>query len=458
MKPMTLQEAAKACGGTLIAPGKENLTFTSVYTDSRKIQQGSLFVPIRGARVDGHDFIPQVMAKGAAATLSEKSLEGDIPYILVEHTETALAAIAKYYRQVLKVKVVGITGSVGKTSTKEMVASVLSEKFRVLKTDGNYNNEIGLPLTVFRLEEEDEIAVLEMGIDNFGQMDFLADIARPDVAVITNIGYCHLEFLGDRDGVYRAKTEIFDYMTGNESIILNGMDDKLAATGEVKGVAPVFFGLDKAKCRNHFDVYADHLESQGLQGTACEIHTCAGDFSVIVPIPGEHMVLNAAAATAVGLTFGMELSDIRAGIEKAETINGRLKQIRTEKYLVIDDCYNANPVSMKAALDVLKTANTRKVAILGDMFELGEKEKEMHAEVGAYAAECGIDLLLCAGDLCINMKEAALHAKPDFEAIWFADKKALTEALPACLKEGDTILIKASNGMGYREIVSLLSQ
>lgn len=458
MKPITLQEAARACGGRLFAPGKENLTFTSVYTDSRRIEQGSLFVPIQGARVDGHDFIPEVMEKGAAATLSEKQLEGDIPYILVEHTEAALAAIAKYYRQVLNVKVVGITGSVGKTSTKEMVASVLSQRFRVLKTDGNYNNEIGLPLTIFRLEEEDEIAVLEMGIDNFGQMNFLADIARPDVAVITNIGYCHLEFLGDRDGVYRAKTEIFDYMTGDESIILNGMDDKLAAAGEVKGILPFFFGLNRPEYRNHFDVYADHLESRGLFGTSCEIHTGAGDFSVTVPIPGDHMVLNAAAATAVGLKFGMELSDIKAGIERAETINGRLKQIKTEKYLVIDDCYNANPVSMKAALDVLSTANTRRVAILGDMFELGEKEKEMHAEVGAHAARCGIDLLLCAGRLCANMKDAALKVNPNFFVVWFAGKKELMEALSTYLKEEDTILIKASNGMGYREIVNILSE
>lgn len=449
MKALTLKEAALACGGILHGDG--NITFTSVFTDSRKICEGSLFVPIKGARVDGHDFIPQVYQNGAAAVLSAYERTDEIPYILVKDTAKALADLAKYYRSILNVKVVGVTGSVGKTSTKEMVASVLSQSFRVLKTDGNYNNEIGLPLTIFRLEETDEIAVLEMGIDNFGQMNYLANVARPDVAIITNIGYCHLEYLGDRNGVYRAKTEIFDFMTGDETIILNSQDDKLIETKEVKGIVPEFFSLNVSS-----DCYATNLQSKGLLGTNCTIHTKQGDFEVLVPIPGDHMVLNAVAATLAGLAFGMSLADIKAGIEHAQTINGRLKQIKTDDYLVIDDCYNANPVSMKAAIDVLKTASGRRVAILGDMFELGEHECSMHAEVGEHAAKSGIDCLICSGELSKYMAQKAKEVNPSFVVYYYESKDLLLQNLQTLLKAQDTILIKASNGMGYKEVVNYL--
>ena len=254
MKNLTLAHIAQVCGGTYHGPeSKKDIYVTAVTSDSRKVEKGCLFVPIVGARADGHDFIPQVMEAGALGTLSEKELtDAGFPYVKVASTLQAVKDIAEYYLEQLKIPVVGITGSVGKTSTKEMIAAVLSQKFNILKTQGNFNNELGLPLTVFRLRDEHEIAVLEMGISDFGEMHRLAAIAKPNTCVITNIGTCHLENLGDRDGVLKAKTEVFDHLKENAAVILNGDDDKLAGVGEVKGKKPVFFGMNPA-----LPVYAD---------------------------------------------------------------------------------------------------------------------------------------------------------------------------------------------------------
>ena len=245
MKAMTLREIAAACGGHYYGDKtKLDMEVTGVAIDSRKVEEGYLFVPIKGARVDGHSFIPQVMGKGALCTLSEVVLEGvSHPYILVKSSEQALKDLAEHYRKALNIKVVGITGSVGKTSTKEMIGSVLSQKYNVLKTAGNFNNEIGLPLTIFNIRDEHEVAVLEMGISDFGEMHRLAKMARPDICVITNIGLCHLENLGDRDGILKAKTEMFDFAQPNATIILNGDDDKLITVKDWDGYSPLYFGL-----------------------------------------------------------------------------------------------------------------------------------------------------------------------------------------------------------------------
>jgi len=269
MKSMSLREIAAACGGTYVgAEEKLDLCVSGVAIDSRKIEEGYLFVPIKGARVDGHTFIPQVMEKGALCTLAEQSPEG-YDHILVESCEQALKDLAEHYRKALDIKVVGITGSVGKTSTKEMIASVLSQKFNVLKTAGNFNNEIGLPLTIFQIREEHEIAVLEMGISDFGEMTRLAKMARPDICVITNIGLCHLENLGDRDGILKAKTEMFAYRQPDAKIILNGDDDKLITVKEWDGCEPRYFGLSDAH-----DAYAKDVKSLSLKGTSCTL--CLG--------------------------------------------------------------------------------------------------------------------------------------------------------------------------------------
>ena len=424
MKNLTLRNLTKVCNG--IWHGDNALLdqeISAITTDSRKIEKDCLFVPIVGERVDAHRFIPDVMTKGALATLSERELpEADYAYIQVDASLQAVKDIAEFYLEQLQIPVVGITGSVGKTSTKEVIASVLKEKYRTLKTQGNFNNELGLPLTVFRLRDEDQIAVLEMGISDFGEMARLTKIAKPDTCVITNIGTCHLENLGDRDGVLKAKTEIFQSMKTNGHIVLNGDDDKLITV------------------------------------RACRIHLGEDAFDVLVPTPGIHMVYNALAAAAVGRIYGLTIEEIRRGIESLETIRGRFKMIETDKFLVVDDCYNANPMSMKASLDVLHDGEGRRVAILGDMGELGEDEAALHEGVGIHAATCGIDACVCVGDLAVHIAEAARKANPDFPVYYEKTRESLLEHLNDYVQKGDTILVKASHFMKFEEVVKALEE
>lgn len=455
MKDMTLEQIAAACGGIYYGTQEDSRqNISSITTDSRQAKAGCLFVAVKGERVDGHDFIPAVYEQGACCVISEQTLAaGQQPYILVESSLQAIKDVAEYYRSRLDIKVVGVTGSVGKTSTKEAIASVLAEKYNVLKTYGNFNNELGLPLTIFRLRDEHQIAVLEMGISDFGEMHRLSKIARPDICVITNIGQCHLEFLKDRDGVLRAKSEIFDYMAADGSIILNGEDDKLAAVNEVKGIKPIFFGTGTTA-----DVYADEIVHQGLKGIECRIHVGAESFTVLIPIPGYHMVLNALAAVSVGRALGLNISQMQAGIEKLEPLGGRFHIIETGSMTIIDDCYNANPVSMKASLDILKDADHRKVAILGDMFELGEEAEAYHEMIGVYAAEKQIDLLICVGEISRHMAEAARRAGGCSDVRQFITLDELLTELPGILQQDDTILVKASHGMNFAKVVEQLEK
>ena len=462
MKNMTLENIEKACGGRYIGTEAEKKTeVLGVVIDSRQVESGYLFVAIPGEKVDGHKFIPDVFAKGAAAVLSEQQLEDPAgPCILVESTTKALRDLAEYYRKSLDIKVVGITGSVGKTSTKEMIASVLSEKYRVLKTEGNYNNEIGLPLTIFKIRAEHEVAVLEMGISEFGEMHRLATMANPDICVITNIGLCHLENLKTRDGILKAKTESFAHLKKDGIAILNGDDDKLSTIRQVGDQEPVFYGMEeKMEYREDAkkSVYATGVENLGLYGMQARIHTPEGERDVRIPIPGEHNVYNALAATAVGLSLGLSLDQISSGILKAKTIGGRTNLLNTGSMTVIDDCYNANPVSMKASIDVLATAEGRKIAVLGDMGELGENEKKLHYEVGEYLAKKEIDVLFCAGELSEEIAKAAQKESKTCEVYYFKTREALLEQLLPFLKKGDTVLVKASHFMEYPKIVKALT-
>ncbi len=455
MKGLTLKHIAEVCGGTYVGRAEDaSREVSAITTDSRKAEPGGLFAAIKGERADGHDFIPSVFEKGALCVISEHELgEAAGNYIRVESTLDALKAIAAEYLEQLKIPVVGITGSVGKTSTKEMIAAVLAQKYRVLRTAGNFNNELGLPLTIFRLREDDEIAVLEMGISNFGEMHRLAKIAKPDTCVITNIGQCHLEFLGDRDGVLRAKSEIFDFLRPDGHIVLNGDDDKLATVTEVKGIRPVFFGIGSEN-----DVYADRIEKKSLQGISCRIHTDRGSFTTLIPIPGVHMVLNALAGTAVGLHYGLTLRQIRAGIESLQPVSGRFNILHTEKYTIIDDCYNANPVSMKASLGVLQDGPGRKTAILGDMGELGPEEGALHREVGEYAGGLDIDCCICVGPLCGNLAEGIASVNAQMQVICVENLQQLLPQLPQLVKDGDTVLVKASHFMHFEKVVEKLTQ
>ena len=455
MKNMTLKEIAVACGG--IYYGDEESYYkqvTSVTIDSRRIQKDCLFIALRGARVDGHMFIPQSIQDGALCAVSEKRIESaSYPYIMVNSCAQALKDIAEHYRRSLRLKVVGISGSVGKTSTKEMIASVLAQKYSVLKTEGNFNNEIGLPITIFNIREEHETAVLEMGISDFGEMERLAKIARPDVCVLTNIGCAHLEQLKSREGILKAKTEMFFYMNPEGDIILNGDDDMLASVKPANHIEPVFFGLDP-----DLAYYADEIENLGLKGTAARFHTPDSEFRAHISIPGAHMVYNALAAIAVGRVMGMNDEEIRQGIESLAPLAGRNHLIETENLTIIDDCYNANPASMKASLDVLSKAGGRTVAILGDMFELGPKEHEMHRETGAFAADAGIDELICIGSLAEDIARGAIGVNPEMHVHYYETKAEFLENIDPLINTNDTILVKASHAMEFPEIVDVLKK
>lgn len=456
MKSLTIKNIAKACNGKIYNYSDEySSEVTDVVIDSRKVTQGCLFVAIKGNRVDGHDFASQVLANGALCVVSEKVLNISKPYIVVESTTDALMDIAAYYRSVLDIKVIGITGSVGKTSTKEMISSVLAEKYNILKTEGNFNNEIGLPLTIFRLRQKHQIAILELGISHLGDMTKLARIAKPDVCVITNIGMCHLENLIDRDGVLKAKTEMFDFIEPGGSIVLNNDDNKLCTIQKHNDNKIYFYGIDTDS-----EIHGGNITALGLKGTFFTL-TISNEkpVDVYIKIPGYHMVYNALAAAAVGKIFNISTDAIKHGIENMHPVAGRINVIETEHYTLIDDCYNANPVSVKAAIDVLVYGKGRKVAILGDMFELGDNEDQLHQSVGEYVSKKNINLLICIGKLSKNISNAALKSGMNSNNVkYYSTKDEFFEEANSILIKGDNILIKASHGMEFSKIVEFITQ
>ena len=444
MKPITLREVAAACNGEL--HGDPDIQITSIVTDSRKAGKDSLFAAIKGERADGHRFIPATAEQGAVCALCEEAPDCGVAYILVESTLVALKGIAEYYRSLFTIPFIGITGSVGKTSTKEFISSVLSQKYRVHKTSGNFNNELGVPITLFGLEEDHEVAVIEMGISGFGEMTRLAKMVRPDISVITNIGCCHLENLGDRDGVLKAKTEMFSYLKDNGTIILCHDDDKLSTVTEYNGIRPIFYGTGDDEYR------AEDIVEHRLLGVGCTlIH---GDIRIEVTVPtmGRHNVLNALCAMAVGDKLGLTAEEIKRGIESFKNVGSRNRIIKTDRYTIIDDCYNANPTSTKAGLDTLATLSGRRVAVLGDMKELGKDALSLHREVGAYAKEKSIDCLIAVGEL----SKAA--AEGYGEGAWyFPDVESCIQGLKELVKQDDTILVKASHSMHFEKITEALN-
>lgn len=453
MKNLSLKNIAIAVNGELYN-GNEflNCEIEGVVIDSRLVKEKYLFIAVKGQKVDGHDFINDVFEKGAICVISEKKLETDKPYILVESSLVALKQLAKFYRQQLDIKIIGITGSVGKTSTKEFIATVLSEKYNVYKTKGNFNNEIGLPLTVLGIRNEHEVAVLEMGISDFGEMSRLSEIANPNVCVITNIGICHLENLKDRDGILKAKTEMFDYAADGFVTVLNGDDDKLFSLKQVGNKRPYYTGIDK-----EYDCYAKNIEDLGILGTKCDICMETDIFNVYIKIPGVHMVRNALTAAMVGKTLGLDNYMIKEGLEKIVDAAGRVNIIKKE-YTIIDDCYNANPVSMKASLDLLSKTEGRTIAVIGDMYELGKDERDYHIEIGKYAADKNINCIFVTGKFKDEVVKG-IKSSENFENISlfiFDNNDDLIYNIKKFVENGDVILIKASHSMNFEKIVESL--
>lgn len=450
MKDFSIRQFADACGG--IWHGPEELLdqlIEGVVIDSRQVKKGDLFVAVKGEKVDGHRFIPDVYQKGALCALSQQKLNDPAgPYLLVEDTLQALKDAARAYRETLSIPIVGVTGSVGKTSTKEMIASVLGQKYMVLKTPGNFNNEIGLPLSIFLIDRCHDAAVLEMGMNHFGEMHRLSQMAQPTHCVFTNIGVAHLEHLGSRDGILKAKMEMLDYASKDAKIFINGDDDKLICMKE----RAVCFGLS-----NVHAVWADRIENRGLDGVSCCIHMPEQEMEVTIPLPGKHMVYNAMAGTAVGLALGLTTNEIREGIQALKPLGGRSNVLHTACYTILDDCYNANPVSMCAMLDVLNYSLTRKVAILGDMGELGTDSEKLHASVGEHLKGLKVDVLVTIGELSEAIHRAAQQGAPWMERVHFESKAEFLEKRAEILKKGDSILVKASHYMGFEEIVKYLA-
>lgn len=455
MKKMTCQKIAEVCGGRFYGTKEEGERIIGgIVKDSREIKKGWVFTAIVGEQVDGHSYIPQVFEKGAACAISEKLLENPGgPYVLVESTLQALKDIAVYYRSLLDTKIVGITGSAGKTSTKEMIASVLSVKYSTQKTQGNLNNEIGVPLTLFTIGEEHEAAVVEMGISDFGEMHRLGKMAKPDLMVITNIGQSHLKDLKTRDGILKAKTEVFDEMDDEAEVVLNGDDDKLSTILQVHGKKTHFF----SKNDSHREVYASDIVSLRLHGSECTVHMDDKSVRVRIYLPGEHMVSNAVGAAAVGHLMGLAPEEIAEGISKVRPVKGRGELVESGDYTLIDETYNANPESMKSAIDVLTLADTRKAAVLGDMFNLGENEEALHKETGAYCAGKGIDVIVCIGKLAKNMAEGAKEAGAK-EVYYFENKQMFLKEASRILKPKDAVLLKASHGMEFEKLLEILAK
>lgn len=451
----SLQAAEFACGELRGFDG----TIRHITTDSRTITKDCLFVALRGDRFDGHGFIEQAWEKGACTVMSEQMHnppEGK-GIIFVDNTRKALLNLAGGYRRMFDITLTNVTGSVGKTTTKDMIADVLSRKYSTLKTGGNYNNDIGVPITLFALDNTYETAVIEIGMNHFGEIDALAEVCAPDIGVITNIGVSHIENLGSREGILQAKCEMLPYIKKGGFAVLNGDDDmlkRLYGNAEKYGLPPevniIWYGIGENN-----DIWADNIVSLGLNGTKCNIHTPIGNIDVYISVAGEHMVLNALAAAAVGFIRGLDSVMIKDGIENFRPTGKRMEIFELNSGVkIIDDSYNANPVSMKAAIDVLASCEGTKIAIVGDMGELGKHGIEMHAEIGRYLAKKNIDGVIGIGVLSENIcKEAEING------ITFVRHFDTVQDL---LKEDfvpiGTILVKASHAMGFSIIVDSLKR
>ena len=450
-KELTIEIIAEVTGGRFV--GDVALKSRAVHgavRDNREVKAGNLFVCFRGERVDGHDFANKAFEAGAACCLAEREIEApEGPYVLVESTAAALKKLGGYYRRLFDIPVIGITGSVGKTTAKEMVYSVLSAKLNVLKTPENLNNEIGVPLTLLSLTESHEAAVIEMGISEFGEMRRLSEMARPDICLITQIGYCHLETLGDLDGVLRAKSEIFEFMPDGATAVLNGDDELLRAANP--GFKKITFGTQpESDCR------VENIISADKSSVSCDLVLPDAKFSVEIPSFGSHLAFSALPAAIIGVLLGLSLDEIRSGIASFSPVGSRSRIIETGQITVIDDCYNANPNSVKASIKSLGKLRGRRVAVLGDMKELGRRADELHREIGVCIAENGIDCLVCCGAKAEYIFKGLKSTGSETEAYHFPMMDALLSTIHTIVRPGDNVLVKASHSMNFEKITETL--
>ena len=454
MQPMTIPEIVSAVGGTRLDAGAEPAPVTAVCTDSRKIAPGCLFLPIVGERFDGHDFIDKALDAGAAGCLCARAPETLRPgkfYIRVADTRLALRALASAYRDRFDIPFVQITGSVGKTTTKEMISAVLGAQFRVLKTPENFNNDIGTPLTLLGLGPEHQAAVIETGMNHFGEIRYLGEMVRPDIAVISNIGDAHIEYLGSREGILQAKSEIFENLKPEGLAVLNG-DDALLNTLDLP------FRTVRCGRSEHCDVRVTDMADHGVAGITCTIVSPRDTYHLTIPAPGEHMAYSAAIAVAVAEELGEDREAVARGAASYEPTGSRMRVVRlAEGRLVLDDCYNANPQSVTAALEILaKTECGRKVAVLGDVGELGDLTEQAHYNMGALAAMLGIDEIVAIGTKAEKIADGA--AQSGGSVTHFATKEEAVRTLTELLGPDTAMLVKASHNMHFGWLVEQLKQ
>lgn len=441
-----LKKAAEAVGGELLNCNPDAVV-KAVSTDTRKITDGALFVALKGENSDGHAYIRTAVESGAVCCVAERTADipEGLPVILTDNTGQALLDLAGAYRREMKIPIVAVTGSVGKTSTRGMIASVLSQKYKTLSTEGNFNNEIGVPLTLFRLTKGHEIAVVEMGMNHFGELSRITAAAKPDTAVITNVGEAHIENLGSREGILKAKLEVLEGLSCDGTVILNGDNDLLWGVNGDLDFETLYCGIENLKC----DIIAENIKTYS-EGSEFTFTAEGKEYKAEISVPGVHHIYNALTAILVGMKYNVSFEDILNGIREFAPVGMRQAEIKLKKYTIIKDCYNANPTSMRAGLEVLslRSETGRKVACLGDMMELGTISESAHIGVGRLAAEYGVDCLITVGMRARLIAEGAREAGMDDKYIYsFDNNEQLCGALYDILEEGDTVLFKASRSM-----------
>lgn len=451
MVTLDIKEIISATGGKLIC-GNDMVKISAITTDSRKVEKGTLFAAICGEKVDGHDYIKSAAEKGAVCVISEKEITADCAVIKVENTISSLGKIARAIMRKICVPTIGITGSVGKTTTRDMTYAVVSKMFNTLKNSGNFNNELGVPLTIFKAEENTEAAVIEMGMDKFGEIDRLSHIINPTISIITNIGMSHIERLGSQENIYKAKSEIFKNTKKTGTVILNG-DDKIlmAHKGEIEQKVITVGILNRCA-----DIVASDINTT-VGGVSFKAKVKGREYSVALPVPGEHNVINALLALATGMVLEIPMSEICDALENFSMTQMRMDIINARAVTIINDCYNAAPASVSAALSALGKYEDKKVAILGDIAELGVHSQSAHYDLGCAVVKNNIDTLITIGSCARYIAQGAYENGMDSEGIFSADTiEEVYPILSNVIEEKNVILVKASRFMQLEKVTEFL--
>lgn len=445
MRELDTEKTARAINGRPTAGG----SFSGVYIDSRNPVKGALFVCIEGDRFDGHEFVSQAEEAGAACIMARKHVYTSLPVIYVDDTKKALLALAGYYRSAFSIPVVGLTGSVGKTTTKDLTAIALGTKYRTMKTRGNLNNDIGVPLTLFRMDDETQAAVVEMGMNHKGEISVLTGVVRPTCAIITNVGVAHIENLGSREGILRAKLEITEGLEPGSPLIINGDNDLLGSYDD-PGYKVVRFGIDS----EWLDVRATDIDTKPT-GTDFKIAYLGKEYPAFIPAVGKHVVYDALSAFAAGVECGAEPDKIAAAFADYVPSGMRGRIVRHGGVTVVEDCYNSNPDSAEASLKALALIPAKRhIAVLGDMLELGDYSPEGHRRVGTAAADAGIDMVFTYGSEAKYIAGAA--REKNVRVFEFTEPEKLAQALAAELSDGDAVVFKASRGMALEDVIGMI--